>query len=99
LKENKRDYQPNLGLSVINIHELNKLELSVSFTHKSNWSNERLRASRSSKFMCALLAVVRKIPLYAPAGSKPLLGDEGRPLFTASLSEAEAAAKVAADNK
>jgi small-conductance mechanosensitive channel len=99
LKENNRDYQPTLGLSVVNIYELNKLELSVSFTHKSNWSNERLRASRSSKFMCALVTAVRKIPLYQPGGSRPLLGDEGRPLFTATISDAEAAAKVAADKK
>lgn len=99
LKENPRDYQPTLALSVINLHELNKLELSIAFTHKSNWSNERLRATRSSKFMCALVAAVRKVPIYQPGGSKPFLGDEGRPLYTASIGEATAAAKAAADKK
>jgi hypothetical protein len=99
LKENKRDYEPALALSVVDIHELNKLELSIAFTHKSNWSDERLRATRSSKFMCALVAAIRKIPLYHPNGLRPLLGDEGRPLFTATISDAEAVAKVAADKK
>jgi small-conductance mechanosensitive channel len=99
LKENNRDYQPTLGLSVVNLHDLEKLELSVSFTHKSNWSNERLRASRSSKFMCALVAVTRKIPLYKPNASKPLLGEDGRPLYTVAITNAEAAAQVAADKK
>jgi small-conductance mechanosensitive channel len=99
LKENHRDYQPTLGLSVISLHDLDKLELSVSFTHKSNWSNERLRASRSSKFMCALVAATRKIPLYKPNASKPVLGDDARPMYTVALSGAEAAAKAAADKK
>jgi small-conductance mechanosensitive channel len=99
LKVNHRDYQPTLGLSVVNLHDLEKLELSVSFTHKSNWSNERLRASRSSKFMCALVAATRKIPLYKPNASRPLLGEDGRPLYTVAITNAEAAAQVAADKK
>jgi small-conductance mechanosensitive channel len=99
LKENHRDYQPTLGLSVVSLHDLEKLELSVSFTHKSNWSNERLRASRSSKFLCALVAATRKIPLYKPNASKPLLGEDGRPLYTVAITNAEAAAQVAADKK
>lgn len=99
LKENHRDYQPTLGLSVVNLHDLEKLELSVSFTHKSNWSNERLRASRSSKFMCALVAATRKIPLYKPNASRPVLGEDARPMYTVMITDAEAAAKVAADKK
>ena len=68
-KDNSRDYQPKCDLRVISIHELNKLELKCFFTHKSNWANEDLRASRSSKFMCALVAAIRRIPIIRPGGS------------------------------
>ncbi len=75
------------------VHELNKLELRVSFNHKSNWSNERLRAARSNKFYCALVAAVRKIPLDKPGG--PLsAGDEGKPVYTVQLTTEDAKAQV-----
>lgn len=67
-KENVRDYQANIEVRLNNIFEMNKLELVVSFTHKSNWANEELRAARSSKFKCALLSVIRNMPLVKPGG-------------------------------
>ena len=70
-KENSRDYQPGCEIRVASIHEMNKLELKCSFVHKSNWSNEELRRARSSKFMCALVAAIRKIPIVKP-GSLPI---------------------------
>ena len=88
--ENKRDYQPDLGLSIVNLHELNKIELRCSFTHKSNWSNEKLRAARSMRFMCALLAAIRKIALSTPGR-----GGEMRPTYTVMLSDREMADKMA----
>ena len=69
-KENRRDYHPGCSVRVTSIYEMNKLEIKVGFTHKSNWSNEELRAARSSKFMCALVAAIRRIPMAKPgAGS------------------------------
>lgn len=65
-KENGRDYQPNVEIRLNNIYEMNKLELVCSFYHKSNWANEELRAARSSKFKCALLSVIRGMPLARP---------------------------------
>lgn len=88
--ENKRDYQPDLGLSIVNLHELNKIELRCAFTHKSNWSNEKLRAARSMRFMCALLAAIRKIALSTPGR-----GGEMRPTYTVMLSDREMADKMA----
>ena len=67
-KENTRDYQPNVEIRLNNIYEMNKLELVCSFYHKSNWANEELRAARSSKFKCALLSVIRNMPLAKPGG-------------------------------
>ncbi|KAH8893311.1 hypothetical protein GQ53DRAFT_684923 [Thozetella sp. PMI_491] len=87
---NKRDYEPNLAMSIINVHELNKMELRCAFNHKSNWSNEPLRAARSMKFMCALVAAIRKISL-----STPMRGGEARPTYTVMLSDREMAEKMA----
>ncbi|KAI6467622.1 hypothetical protein MCOR17_004386 [Pyricularia oryzae] len=87
--ENCRDYMPEIGCSLIGVHELNKLELKCSVTHRSNWGNEKLRSARSNKFYCAVLAAVRKIPLNRPGG--PLyMGEAGRPVYTAQLTEEEA---------
>ncbi|KAK0629249.1 hypothetical protein B0T17DRAFT_589122 [Bombardia bombarda] len=92
-KDNKRDYMPNLALAIVGVHELNKLELKVIFTHKSNWSNEPLRAARSMKFMCALVAAIRKVPITRPDGGP--LGQEGRPLYNIMMSNEEAEEKLA----
>ena len=90
--DNKRDYLPNLATNIVNVHELNKLELRIIFTHKSNWSVEPLRAARSQKFMCALVAAVRKIPLIRPDGGP--LGQEGRPFYNIMMSNDEAERKL-----
>ncbi|KAK3332798.1 hypothetical protein B0T19DRAFT_482982 [Cercophora scortea] len=92
-KDNKRDYMPNLALAIVGVHELNKLELKCIFTHKSNWSIEPLRAARSMKFMCALVAAIRKIPITRPDGGP--LGQEGRPLYNIMMSNEEAEEKLA----
>ena len=67
-RENSRDYQPSIEVRLNSIFEMNKLELVVSFYHKSNWANEELRTARSSKFKCALLAAIRRVPVMKPGG-------------------------------
>ncbi|KAK4198786.1 putative Mechanosensitive ion channel [Triangularia verruculosa] len=64
--DNKRDYLPNLALAIVGLGEMNMLEMRCIVTHRSNWSNEPLRAARSMKFMCALVAITRQIPLNRP---------------------------------
>jgi small-conductance mechanosensitive channel len=93
LAENKRDYMQDLGLSVVNLHELNKIEIRCSVAHKSNWGNEKLRANRANRFYLALVAAIRKIPLDKPGGSLSA-GDEGKPMFTVPLTDAEGAQKM-----
>ncbi|KAM7208365.1 Mechanosensitive ion channel protein 8 [Naviculisporaceae sp. PSN 640] len=90
--DNKRDYLPNLATNIVNVYELNKMELRIIFTHKTNWSVEPLRAARSQKFMCALIAAVRKIPLMRPDGGP--LGQEGRPFYNIMLTNEEADKKL-----
>lgn len=87
--ENKRDYFPQLALSVVSVHELNKMEIKIAFNHRSNWSNEPLRAGRSNRFYCALVAALRRVPIYKPGG--PLaLGEDGKPNYTVMLTGEEA---------
>ena len=91
-KENNRDFEPDVDVEVTGIAEMNKLELKVEIKHKSNWSNETIRASRRSKFMCALVLSLRKIPIYAPGGGSAALGSADQPSYSVSVSNEQAAA-------
>lgn len=90
-KENSRDFQDDINIEVLGVHEMNKLELSIDIQHKSNWSNETVRAARRSKFMCALVLALRKVPIYGPGGGDPGLGSPGNPSYSVSVSDVEAA--------
>jgi hypothetical protein len=94
--ENRRDFQPDLGLSVVSIHELNKMEIKLNFGHKSNWSNEKLRATRSNRFMCALVAAIRRVPIYGPSKMNGSSGDADKPIYTVMINDQEASDKVKA---
>jgi small-conductance mechanosensitive channel len=92
LKQNSRDFYDYLTLEVIGIAEMNKLELRIEIQHKSNFSNETLRATRQTKFMCALVDTLRRIPIYGPEGGDPILGSAERPTWSVSIPPTEAAA-------
>ncbi|KAI9802894.1 MAG: hypothetical protein M1825_002125 [Sarcosagium campestre] len=91
-KENSRDFLPEVEIEITGIAEMNKLELKVEAKHKSNWSNETLRAARRSKFMCALVMALRKIPIYGPGAGDAVLGDVGKPTYSVSITDSEATA-------
>ena len=84
--QNSRDFHSDIEIEVTGIAEMNKLELQCDVRHKSNWSNEALRSSRKSKFMCALVLALRKIPIYAPGGGDAALGDAGKPSWSVAIS-------------
>ena len=91
-KDNSRDFQPDIEIEVTGIAEMNKMELKVEIRHKSNWSNETVRAARRSRFMCALVLALRKIPVNAPGGGGAALGSVDQPSYTVAVSDATAAA-------
>lgn len=95
-KENCRDFQSDVEIEVTGIAEMNKMELQVEIKHKSNWANETVRSARRSKFMCALVLALRKIPIYAPGGGDAVLGSNDRPTYSVTVSDAEAAKARAA---
>ena len=91
-RDNSRDFQPDTEVEVTGISEMNKMELKVEIRHKSNWANETVRAARRSKFMCALVLALRKIPINAPGGGAAALGSADQPTYSVSVSDAQAAA-------
>lgn len=93
LPENKRDYYPDLDVELLSVGDLKQLDLRVEIRHKTNWSDDTLRAYRRSKFMCALLSAMRKVPIAGPGGDGPERGSLQNPNYAVSVPEG--VAKVA----
>lgn len=85
--ENSRDFQPSLTIDVGGVGNLDKLVLYVAIKHKSNWHNDAVRASRRSKFMCALALALKKVPIYAPGGGSETLGGPTNPTYSVAVTD------------
>ena len=97
--DNARDFQSDIILEATGIGNMDKLQLKVEIRHKSNWHNETVRAARRSKFMCALVLALRKVPIYGPGGGAEPLGGPSNPGYSVAISDswaAEARDKAAA---
>ncbi|KAK5099748.1 hypothetical protein LTS08_005463 [Lithohypha guttulata] len=90
VRENGRDYQPEIDIEVLDLPDMAKLSLKIECRHKSNWSIESVRAARRSKFMCALVQALRRVPIYAPGGGAAVLGDKANPSYSVAISDPEA---------
>ena len=88
---NSRDFLPDIEIQVTGLAEMNKMELRIECCHKSNWSNETIRAARRSKFMCALVLAIRKVPIYGPGGGGAALGSMDAPSYSVAVSPEDAA--------
>jgi small-conductance mechanosensitive channel len=82
---NNRDFYPEIHIEVLSIAEMNKLELGIEIRHKTNWSIESLRVSRRSKFMCALVVALRKVPIDSPGGGDAALGSAEKPTWSVAV--------------
>jgi hypothetical protein len=89
-KENSRDFQPDIDIEVTGVAEMNKMELRLEIRHKSNWSNEAIRAARRSKFYCALVTALRKVPIYGPGAGGAPAGDKANPTFSVAITPDDA---------
>ena len=85
-KDNSRDFQPDLEVQILGTSDLSKMELRVEIQHKSNWANESVRATRRSKFMCALVAALRRVPIYGPGGGADALGSAANASYSVAIS-------------
>lgn len=88
--ENSRDFQPDIYVDLISLGNLSSLELRICIKHKSNFSNGPLYAYRRSKFNCALLSALRRIPIEGPAGSFPAQGSLQAPNYAVMITEDKA---------
>lgn len=52
---------------------------------QSNCANGDLTTQRRNKFICALIAALRKVPIYGPGGGNPAIGEEGKPMYTVAV--------------
>jgi hypothetical protein len=85
--ENNRDFQPDVAISVGGVGDLDKLTLKVAIKHKSNWHNEMVRATRRSKFMCALTLALKLVPINGPGGGGDALGGPANPQYAVTVSD------------
>ncbi|KAI0107040.1 serine/threonine protein kinase [Nemania sp. FL0031] len=90
--ENSRDFQPDIAIGVGGVGDLDKLTLKIAIKHKSNWHNDAVRATRRSKFICALALALKKVPINAPGGGGDPLGGPLNPSYSVNVSDTEAAA-------
>lgn len=88
--DNARDFMPDVGISVGGVNDLDKLTLKITMKHKSNWHNDLVRATRRSKFMCALALALKKVPINTPGGGDEALGSAGNANYTVAVSATEA---------
>lgn len=66
VKEEKREYQPNILTEIRDVVEAYSVNLNVVFFYKSNWQNELLRLQRRNKFICALMVIMQDIGMEGP---------------------------------
>jgi len=100
-KDNSRDFQPDMNIEILGTTDMGKLEIQVQIKHKGNWANETLRAARRSKFMCALVAALKAVPIYGPGGGGDAAGTAANPGYSVTITDADAkeAAKQAAKER
>lgn len=88
--ENSRDFQPELEVEVCDINNLDRLVLRIDICHRGNWANESVTLARRNKFMCALVGILKSIPIIAPLSGDPPVGEINRPMYTVAVSDGHA---------
>lgn len=96
-KDNSRDFLAEIDVEVLGTSDMSKLQLRVDIRHKGNYSNEAQRAARRSKFMCALVQSLRRVPIFGPGGGADAQGSSANPAYSVAVSD-DFAAKQRADS-
>ncbi|KAH9845319.1 Mechanosensitive ion channel MscS [Teratosphaeria destructans] len=89
-KDNSRDFQPDVEIGILGTTDQSKMQLQIEIRHKSNWANETVRQARRSKFMCALVAALRAVPIYGPGGGSDAQGSKAAPNYGVTITDQEA---------
>ncbi|KAK3387427.1 Mechanosensitive ion channel-domain-containing protein [Podospora didyma] len=85
--DNSRDFQPDFAIGVGSVGDLDKLTLKIAIKHKSNWHNDAVRATRRSKFMCALALALKRVPINGPGGGGEPLGGPKNPAYNVAVTD------------
>ncbi|RMZ89053.1 hypothetical protein DV736_g3728, partial [Chaetothyriales sp. CBS 134916] len=73
---------------------LEDLDLLKSEIARFVKDNPPVRAARRSKFMCALVLALRKIPLYGPGAGGAPAGDKANPSYSVAITDTQAQANA-----
>ncbi|PPR07380.1 hypothetical protein CVT26_013696 [Gymnopilus dilepis] len=68
LKTERRDYQTNFDVRVVDFPGQTKMTLSADIKYKSNAQQAALKAQRRNKWICALKAILGELKIYGPSG-------------------------------
>ncbi|KAK6431553.1 hypothetical protein LTR95_012281, partial [Oleoguttula sp. CCFEE 5521] len=71
VKEENREYQPNILTELRDLTEANSLTLNVIFFYKSSWQNEGLRLARRNRFICAMMVCMQELGIEGPFMRQP----------------------------
>jgi hypothetical protein len=85
--DNSRDFQPDISIGVGGVGDCDKITLKVVIKHKSNWHNDAVRATRRSKFMCALALALKRVPINGPGGGGDALGGPANPAYSVAVTD------------
>ncbi|ORY63951.1 Mechanosensitive ion channel-domain-containing protein [Pseudomassariella vexata] len=85
--DNARDFLPDIVIGCGGVGDLDKLQLKIAIKHKSNWHNDSVRATRRSKFMCALALALKAVPIAAPGGGGEPLGGPTNPAYNVAVTD------------
>lgn len=95
LAQNEREFIQEIDLHLVSIEDLKQLQLRIDYQHKGNSASDQVQATRRSKFICALLSAMRKIPISGPGGSGPGAGSIESPAYTVAVTDEMAKAAKA----
>ncbi|PHH51317.1 putative MscS family protein C2C4.17c [Ceratocystis fimbriata CBS 114723] len=87
---NSRDFHSDFGIGVFGVGDLDKLQLKITIKFKSNWHDEKIRAQRRGRFITALYAAVKKIPIHAPGGGGEPAGSAANPAYSVTITDEQA---------
>ncbi|KAA8899035.1 Mechanosensitive ion channel-domain-containing protein [Sphaerosporella brunnea] len=85
-RENSRDFQPELEIEVVSINNLDKLSLRIDIKYRETIT-ELLMIQRRNRFILAMVAIMKRIPIYAPGVGDPAVGEQGKPMYTVAISD------------
>ncbi|KAK4042780.1 hypothetical protein C8A01DRAFT_13684 [Parachaetomium inaequale] len=85
--DNSRDFQPDIAIGVGGVGDCDKLTLKIAIKHKSNWHNDVVRATRRSKFLCALTLALKRVPINGPGGGDDALGGPANPTYSVAVTD------------